>query len=93
MAPLDGMPYACGATTDFGCPGAPANGGASPCAYVLVGLAPSQPSTYGLRVSQTGYAPAVVSVMSGVGGCASPVPASDTTVTLHPLADGSTDGA
>ena len=39
------------------------------------------------------YAPAVLSVMSGVGGCAAAVPASHTTVTLHPLADGATDGA
>ena len=92
MAPLDGMPYACGVTTDFGCPGAPADGGASPCAYALVGLDQIQASTYGLRVSQAGYAPAVVSVMSGVGGCAAEVPASHTTVTLHPLSDGSTDG-
>ncbi len=91
-APLDGMPYACGVKTDFGCPGAPADGGASPCAYALVGLNRSQASTYGLRVSQAGYAPAVVSVMSGVGGCVPEVPASHTTVTLHPLADGSTDG-
>lgn len=92
MAPLDGMPYACGVTTDFACPGAPADGGASPCAYALLGLARIQASTFGLQVSQAGYAPAVVSVMSGVGGCAAEVPASHTTVTLRPLAGGSTDG-
>src|SRR3954463_9768772 len=92
MTPVDGMPYACGITTDFGCPGAPADGGASPCAYALLGLGRSQASTYGLQVSQPGYAPAVVSIMSGVGGCVSEVPASHTTVTLHALADGSTDG-
>jgi hypothetical protein len=92
MAPLDGMPYACGVTTDFGCPGAPADGGASPCAYALVGLARIQTSTYGLQVSQAGYAPAVLSVMSGVGGCVPAVDASHTTVTLHPLSDASTDG-
>src|SRR5204863_8093182 len=92
MAPLDGMPYACGVTTAFACQGAPADGGTSPCAYALVGLARSQASTYGLQVSQAGYAPAIVSVMSGVGGCVTEVPASHTTVTLLPLADGSTDG-
>ena len=92
MTSLDGTPYACGVTTNFGCPGAPADGGASPCAYALSGLAQGQASTYGLRVSQAGYASAVVSVMSGVGGCVPEVPASHTTVTLHPLADGATDG-
>ena len=96
MAPLDGTPYACGVTRDFGCPGAPADGGASPCAYSLIGLTSQalqpQSSTYGLQVSQAGYAPAVVSVMSGLGGCTPEVPVSHTTVTLHPLADGSTDG-
>ena len=88
MAPLDGMPYACGGTPDFvGCPGAPADGGASPCAYVLLGLTTQTlgTSTYGLQVSQAGYAPAVVSVMSGVGGCTPEMPESHTTVTLHPI--------
>jgi len=87
----DGMPYGCGQTKDFDCPG-PRDGGVAPCAFALLALSDN---FYGMsievEVSKAGYQTAVVPVTSGLGGCLY-VPASHPVVKLHALADGSSDG-
>lgn len=89
VPPADGTPELCSGTLMLGgCPPPPLDGGHGPCSYVLEGLfgdGLGLPLTYTVRVSEPGYAPQTIQVSTGVGGCAPPVAASSTTVTLHAL--------
>ncbi len=70
------------------CPGAPPDGGLSPCRFALTGLAGTSVQT--LQVSAPGYLPSTAyDIVSGVGGCVPSSPASQVTVPLFPApADG-----
>jgi hypothetical protein len=82
----DGMPYGCGQTKDFDCPGPSADGGSAPCAFALLALSYVYGMNLEVEVSKPGYETTTVPVTSGLGGCAY-VPASHPIVKLHPLAD------
>ena len=85
----------CGPSITFaGCPAPPADGGIAPCTYVLLALGGAPSSPIRVEVAEPGFESAVVSgVESGAGGCAPPVPASNDTVKLVPLAvDAGADG-
>jgi hypothetical protein len=71
--------------TFAGCPAAPSDGGTAPCSFALLGLdGADQHATFDVQVSETGFAPTVVPVKLGFGGCAPYTAASQVTVSLTP---------
>jgi hypothetical protein len=84
----DGTAYVCDKSPD--CTAPALDGGTTDCTFGLLAL--RQAHSVVVEVSKPGYDTAIVRVTGGTGACVPYVPASHSTVRLHPVVDASADG-